>query len=316
MTRLLRSESKHASDQPKDDTKHKRPSKNLDDSGHRRASANLEDTKHKRSIRATILDDSGHRRSLQESSLHRRSLQETTIPLRREPSVASMSSSQEEESEDDVNAAFKVFSPSRQPKPLARLANGLKKSKGAKRRSTRQKPAPEPSPVVSKNRTLKGILKYGDAKRSAEMKKVQFGDLVITEFPIILGDNPAVTMGAPITIDWTPQGEISYKINVYESIRGTRRRRRKLLISVSNRAILLLAAGYSIDDIADASIDAQQVKFGRQESMQNQAWDRVNMMMESTGDAIGSIGNMMEGTGKKIRAIVKPLRHSESARTA
>jgi hypothetical protein len=197
---------------------------------------------------------------------------------------------------------------------------------------------------------IKSILSHGPHKKQLEFKKsVRFGDLVITEFPIILGDNPAVTMGAPVTIDWEAQGEVSYKINVYESIRGTRRRRRKLLISVSNRAILLLAAGYSIDDIADASINAQQIKFGRQESMQNQAWDRVNMMMETSRGAVGSVGTLMEGTvgtvgtimggtvgtvgtlmggtvgsvgtlmgdtGKKIRAIVKPMRVSESARSA
>ena len=32
-------------------------------------------------------------------------------------------------------------------------------------------------------------------------KQVTFGDLTITEYPIILGDNPACH-GAPITIGW------------------------------------------------------------------------------------------------------------------
>jgi hypothetical protein len=165
----------------------------------------------------------------------------------------------------------------------------------------------------SSSPSLQGCLKREETKRRALAKKVRFGELVITEFPIILGDNPAVTSGAPVTIDWTPQGEVSYKINVYESVRGTRRRRRKLLITVSNRAILLLAAGYSIDEIADASINAQQIKYGRQESMQNQSWDRLNMMMETTNSTLGTL---MENTGKKIKAIVKPMQHSEIARTA
>ena len=165
-------------------------------------------------------------------------------------------------------------------------------------------------PATTKN----GCLKKEDGKPSAFPKKIRFGHLVITEFPIILGDNPAVTAGAPVTIDWTPQNESSFSITAYEQSKPERRRRRKLLISVSNRAILLLAAGYSIDEIANASINAQQIKFSRQESVQNQSWDRVNMFMENTNDALRG---MVTTPGKKLKAlIVKPMQHSETARTA
>jgi hypothetical protein len=87
------------------------------------------------------------------------------------------------------------------------------------------------------------------------------------------------------------------------------------LISVSSRAILLLAAGYSIDDIADASINAQQIKFSRQESMQaNQFREGVSLLMENTNDALNG---MMQNTGKKLKALItKPVQHSETARTA
>jgi hypothetical protein len=87
------------------------------------------------------------------------------------------------------------------------------------------------------------------------------------------------------------------------------------LISVSNRAILLLAAGYTIDQIADASINAQQIKFGRQESMQaNQVRERVSLLMENTNDALNG---MMQNTGKKLKSLItKPIQHSETARTA
>jgi hypothetical protein len=146
-------------------------------------------------------------------------------------------------------------------------------------------------------------------------KKVRFGRIVITEFPIILGDNPAVTSGAPITIDWIPQGERFFSVESYEQCKPARRRRRRLLISVSHRAILLLAAGYSIDDIADASINAQQIKFSRQETMQaSQYRERVSLLMENTNDAFSG---MVQNTGKKLRALItKPVQHSETARTA
>ena len=333
-----------------DDSGHRRTSANADDSGHRRSlkksnledsglrrslkkKSNLDDSGHRRSLKKSNLDDSGHRRSLKKSNLddsgHRRSAKKAGIGSkdprggpRRDPSVASISSSC-----DDSDDEFAAVPASSLKKPPPITINGIIENltpTPLKRRISRQRAAPEPVNPTPVGPKIKGILKR-EGRRNRQSNNVTFGDLVITEFPIILGDNPAVTMGAPVTIDWKPQGEISYKLDVYETVRGTRRRRRKLLISVSNRAILLLAAGYTIDDIADASIDAQQIKFGRQESMQNQGWDGVNMMMETTGDAVGAIGNMMavgaignmmEGAGKKIRAIVKPMRNSEMARTA
>ena len=134
--------------------------------------------------------------------------------------------------------------------------------------------------------------------------------------------NPAVTSGAPITIDWNPQDENSFSVNAYEQVKPRRRRRRKLLISVSKRAILLLAGGFSIDEIADASLNAQNIKEGRQQTFENQSWERVNLMMENTGDALGGAVNGMfvqplQSTGKKLKSlVVKPQQHSASARMA
>jgi hypothetical protein len=165
-------------------------------------------------------------------------------------------------------------------------------------------------------RKVKGVLCSDDKPATkTKTKAVRFDRIVITEFPVILGDNPAVTAGAPVTIDWQPQGERNYSINAYERCRPVRRRRRRLLISVSNRAILLLSAGYSIDEIADASINAQQIKFSRQESMNaSQYMERVSLLMENTNDALN---DMVQNTGKKLKALIaKPVQHSESARTA
>ena len=77
-----------------------------------------------------------------------------------------------------------------------------------------------PQPVQDPN--LKSCLKRPEATESSNSsvyssssfkcpkRSVAFGKIVITEFPIILGDNPAVTSGAPVTIDWVPQAERVY----------------------------------------------------------------------------------------------------------
>jgi hypothetical protein len=170
-----------------------------------------------------------------------------------------------------------------------------------------------PQPVHDPN--LKSCLKRSDGTESSyssafssssfksSNRRVVFGNIVITEFPIILGDNPAVTSGAPVTIDWIPQGESVFAVDVYEEIKPARRRRRKLLISVSSRAILLLAAGYSVDEIADASINAQHIKDGRQASMQaNEHWERVALMMETTN---GAVTGLVQGTNSALTGMVQ-----------
>jgi hypothetical protein len=292
-------------------------SDNLDDTGHGPSilfqdkkptsvsKPNINDSESRR-FPKTNLDDSGH--VPMPKSISSSCIDEDTASSEKEfpTPVAAAAPAMKKESAT-VRQKFEKTCSARGDQ---RVAATKKKSRSSKKSDSRSGVAQSQS---SSSPSLQGCLKREETKRRALAKKVRFGELVITEFPIILGDNPAVTSGAPVTIDWTPQGEVSYKINVYESVRGTRRRRRKLLITVSNRAILLLAAGYSIDEIADASINAQQIKYGRQESMQNQSWDRLNMMMETTNSTLGTlIGN----TGKKIKAIVKPMQHSEIARTA
>ena len=43
----------------------------------------------------------------------------------------------------------------------------------------------------------------------------------------------------------------------------------------------LFSAGYTIDEIATANLEAQQIKKERAESLERQNWDRFNIFMES-----------------------------------
>lgn len=60
---------------------------------------------------------------------------------------------------------------------------------------------------------------------------VCFGDLTIYEFKNMLGDNPAVSEGAPLTIGWKHESVDVVAVDYYEFMRNQRpRRRRKDLI--------------------------------------------------------------------------------------
>jgi hypothetical protein len=62
-------------------------------------------------------------------------------------------------------------------------------------------------------------------------QSVCFGDLTIYEFKNVLGDNPAVSEGAPLTIGWKHETMNVIALDYYEFLRNQRpRRRRKDLV--------------------------------------------------------------------------------------
>jgi hypothetical protein len=68
-------------------------------------------------------------------------------------------------------------------------------------------------------------------------KSVKFDQVFIHEFPLIMGDNPAVSKGAPLTIDWQPIAHDVIDVDIYEYLRGPERRHRKrMILSTSRRA--------------------------------------------------------------------------------
>jgi hypothetical protein len=88
--------------------------------------------------------------------------------------------------------------------------------------------------------SYKGILKTSSSvAKTSEPKHVVFRTVLVREYPFILGDNPAVRSGAPLTIDWDYEAEETYDIDMYEYMRkGKRRHRKKLVLNVRKRAKL------------------------------------------------------------------------------
>ena len=84
----------------------------------------------------------------------------------------------------------------------------------------------------------KSILKHEGSESSEDKNKehhhnreVCFGDLEIYEFPNILGDNPGVSEGAPLSIGWKHESKNIVGVDYYEFLRQNRpRRKRKELV--------------------------------------------------------------------------------------
>ena len=100
--------------------------------------------------------------------------------------------------------------------------------------------------AISPNMRHRSILKDPDRENaaaagggttSAIWKKVCFDDCHIREYSYILGDNPAVSKGAPLQIDWDYHSEDVIDVDIFEHCREpVRRHRRRIVMSARKRA--------------------------------------------------------------------------------
>jgi len=90
----------------------------------------------------------------------------------------------------------------------------------------------------------------------------------IREYPIRVGDNPGVSKGAPLSIDWDPINESSHLIDNYENQRGERRRGFELRINSIDREEILFNAGNSRADIQYGTKEANLVKHDRKRTVE------------------------------------------------
>jgi hypothetical protein len=79
-----------------------------------------------------------------------------------------------------------------------------------------------------------------ESKENVGPMEVSWGDLVIMEFPNILGDNPGVSEGAPLTIGWKYDSMNTVAIDYYDFLRQSnpRRRRKELVMKSAERDTL------------------------------------------------------------------------------
>lgn len=154
------------------------------------------------------------------------------------------------------------------------------------------------------------------------LKKVYFDQICIREYPIILGDNPAVSDGAPVTIGWDCLDEYNVNLSMYEYTKGPMRRtRKKLMLSSKKRIRFLVEAGYSPMEIGDAIIDVEKAKLERLKSVQAFGWngpkDFLSGAVETTGAALRGVAR--RGSKillKSVAAAVSAIRIKQPRRSS
>lgn len=101
-----------------------------------------------------------------------------------------------------------------------------------------------------RNHQLKEIIMMLQLEKEKKIgASVSFSTIEIKEYSIIAGDNPAVTIGAPITIDWIPFSDKKCTVDDYEERRPSPRSMVELRMPATYRMQLLRSLGFTREEV-------------------------------------------------------------------
>ena len=129
--------------------------------------------------------------------------------------------------------------------------------------------------------STQGCLKYrtqADSLRTAygqssveglEKKQVGWADVSVHLHAVRLGDNPAVSVGPPLTISWKAFESSKFALDEYESTKPQPRGKQEMLLPRFVREDWLRDEGFSRSDITAALKLVNQIKENRKKSFRD-----------------------------------------------
>jgi len=127
---------------------------------------------------------------------------------------------------------------------------------------------------------LKSSLKTSST-RGKQTYSVAFSDMEVRSYPLILGDNPSVSYGPPVCLDWKHESVENVSIDFYEENRGRRRKMSEMNLNYYARMDLLKESGYTEEEIKNADRSASRTKLKREITRMFLPYYYVEMAFES-----------------------------------
>mmetsp|Transcript_13357 Transcript_13357/g.38451 ORF Transcript_13357/g.38451 Transcript_13357/m.38451 type:complete len:321 (+) Transcript_13357:243-1205(+) len=115
------------------------------------------------------------------------------------------------------------------------------------------------------------------SSRQPKRKSVRFQKVELIELPITIGDNPSVSSGCPVTVEWKSQHRESCGVDDYEVKKDQKKlsssspkNKKKLARKLSNRqrCLMLYQNGCTLEDMKVAARQAEEIKQQRRSSAQ------------------------------------------------
>jgi hypothetical protein len=100
-------------------------------------------------------------------------------------------------------------------------------------------------------------------------KSVRWSTIDFYSHEMLLGDNPSVSSGPPLTISWKAHEHHPITVEEYEKFKPVRRRKSEMLSPRQMREDLLMGAGYNRSDLKEATTEAAAIRQMRHRSLKD-----------------------------------------------
>jgi hypothetical protein len=138
------------------------------------------------------------------------------------------------------------------------------------------------------NQPLRSCLKYKDSSSSnslSSQNSVHFGTINIREYLRSITDNPSITEGPPIGIDWDYYtNETKVMVDEYEDLHPTRRTKDEFHMPARVREEMLIQEwGHTMRDIRQASAESKEIRHLREKALHtNKVSEKLTEVIESS----------------------------------
>lgn len=102
-------------------------------------------------------------------------------------------------------------------------------------------------------------------KATTSENLVAFGEVEVFSHPVVLGDNPSVSAGPPLTLDWRASDYQRFSVDEHQATTAPRRMD-QLKIGRVRRHRMLVAAGFTAEDIERVVTSIRRIQQSRRKT--------------------------------------------------
>jgi len=173
------------------------------------------------------------------------------------------------------------------------------------------------SPKLSRINSRNSFSKTGSESGCGMRRNVSFNSITIRDYDPCVGDNPSVSKGVPISIDWEYEEQEAMDLERYETSRdGQRRERGEMRIPSFVRRDVLKNNGFSNYEIQTATKDASITRKQRHNTRnQKPVMEKTSLVIEKISRNIRRVVSI-NSMGKELEDMLQRANSSKESLAA